>query len=172
MKKQNFLTMAVLVAIFGLASCGQSTGVKKVTLKNQADSLNYALGFTNGDGIINSPEFSKDSTDQDIAVLVKAVDKAFNDKNTDELYKLGLQIGTSMKQQKKTGLMNDSTLKLDVNLVKQAMVNAMKGSTEGMTSEQAMQYLQTTMQKIQQSRLQQPMPAPAQSAAPADTLKK
>lgn len=170
MKKQNFLTMAVLVAIFGLAACNSGYDAKKVTLKNQNDSLNYALGLSNGDGI-RGAYFQNDSSEKDMAAMVAAVEKAFKDNNTDELYKIGRQVGTSLKQQKKDGLMGDSTLKVNVNLVKQGLLNALKGHKEGMTSEEAMHYLQTTMQKIQEAKAPHPAPAPV-PAAPVDTTKK
>ena len=51
MKKQNFLTLAIIAASVLFAACSGGTGAKNVTLKTQADSLNYALGVVNGEGV-------------------------------------------------------------------------------------------------------------------------
>ena len=52
MKKQSILSLVALVAIFVLTSCNKYEA-KTATLKTQNDSLNYALGLANGDGIKN-----------------------------------------------------------------------------------------------------------------------
>ena len=95
------------------------------------------------------------------------LEKAF--KNKDEMHKLGVRIGQSIKQMNKEGLMGDSTLKLDVNVLKQGLINGLKDHKEGMTAEQAQMYLQTTMQKMQEKHMRQQMPQPAPQ--PADTAK-
>ncbi|MHB9054920.1 MAG: hypothetical protein ACYC2P_02040 [Paludibacteraceae bacterium] len=162
MKKQNFLILAVFAAILGLVSCNQSYKAKEVTLKTQEDSLNYALGVINGESIRGS-YFQNDSSKENLAKMIAAADKAFNSTSKDEMYKYGNQIGNMLKQQKKAGLMGDSTLVFNEKLIGQGLVNGMKGFKDGMTPESAQQFIQTTMMKKQQAKM------PVQPSAPADT---
>lgn len=168
MKKQNFLPLAIVVAMLGFASCGGGTGAKDVTLKTQEDSLNYALGIINGEGI-KASYFRTDSTAKNLPALIDAADNAFKNTNKDELYNYGKQVGGMLKQQKKSGLMFDSTLVFNEALIKQGLINGMKGFSEGMTGEQAQMYIQTTMQKRQERNM--PPALPEESVAPADTVK-
>lgn len=176
MKKQSILSLVALVAIFLLASCNKYEA-KTCSLKTQNDSLNYTLGLVNGQGIKQNV-MVKDSSDKAIAALIKAIDQAYNKKvSKDEMYKLGEQIGNSFKQQKVQGLMGDSTLKFDVELVKQGLINALKGHKEGMTTKEAETYLQNTMMAIQAKKMAaqqaqmgvpaQQMPVQEPAAAPA-----
>ncbi len=161
MKKQSILSLVALVAIFMLASCSKYDA-KKATLKTQNDSLNYALGLANGDGI-KSYYMKSDSSSKPIIALMKALDKAYKSgANKGEMYKLGLEIGASFKQQKAKGLMGDSTLAFDTKLVKQGLVNALNGFDKGMTAKQAQEYIQKTMMKMQQAKMQQQGPAQGQ----------
>lgn len=174
MKKQSILSLVALVAIFLLASCNKYEA-KTCDLKTQNDSLNYTLGLVNGDGI-KTNMMGKDTTEKAIAALVKAIDAAYDKKvSKDEMFKLGEQIGNSFKQQKAQGLMGDSTLTFNVELVKQGLINALKDHKEGMTTKEAEAYLQNTMMSIQakkmaaqQAQMGAPMPqqGPQPSAQP------
>ena len=97
---------------------------------------------------------------------MKALDKAYKGSDKGEMYKLGLEIGNSLKQQKAKGLMGDSTLKFDEKLVIQGLVNALNSYDKGMTAKEAQEFIQKTMMKIQQQKMPQPTAAPAQSSAP------
>ncbi len=162
MKKQSILSAVILVAVFVLASCNKYEP-KSVELKTLNDSVNYTLGLANGDGIKNYM-MQKDSSDKAIVAMMKALDEAFKgDANENEMYKLGLQIGSSFKQMKKEGLMGDSTLVFNEKLMKQGLINALNDYKEGMTSAQAEEYLRKTMTEIQNKKMgQQPMQAPGQ----------
>ncbi len=165
MKKQSFVSLVTLVAIFMLASCNKYDA-KTATLKTQNDSLNYALGLANGDGIKNY-YMKTDSTSKPIIALMKALDKAYAaGANKGEMYKLGLEIGNSLKQQKAKGLMGDSTLKFNEKLVKQGLVNALNGFDKGMTAKQAQEFIQKTMMRIQQEKMPKQQPMQAQPQAP------
>jgi len=146
--------LVALVAIFLLTSCNKYEA-KTSELKTQNDSLNYALGLANGDGI-KTNMMQKDSSDKAIVALMKALDEAYKKKvSKDELYKLGVQIGGSFKQQKAKGLMGDSTLTFNGDLVKQGLVNALNGFDKGMTSKEAEAYIQKTMMAIQAKKMAQ-----------------
>lgn len=166
--KKSILSLVALVAIFVLTSCNKYEA-KTVKLETLNDSLNYTLGLSNGEGIKNY-YMKTDSTDKAIVALMKALDEAYKaDADKDEMYKLGVQIGNSFKQQKAKGLMGDSTLVFNEKLVVQGLYNAMNGFKEGMTSQEAQEYIQKTMQKIQMAKMLQSAPAPeaAPEAAPA-----
>lgn len=163
MKKQSILSLVTLVAILMLASCNKYEA-KKVDLKTQNDSLNYTLGLANGEGIKNY-YMKSDSSSKPIIALMKALEKAYKGSDKGEMYKLGLEIGNSLKQQKAKGLMGDSTLKFNEKLVRQGLVNALNGYDKGMTPKQAQEFIQNTMMKLQQQRMPQPAPQ-APAAAP------
>ncbi len=167
MKKLSNFASVLLIAIFVFASCNKYEPAK-VKLENQNDSLNYALGLANGEGI-KGYYLRGDSSDEPVKELIKAIDKAFSQKaNKDELYQLGLQIGNSLKQQKQNGLMGDSTLVFDQKLIIQGLVNGLNGFKEGMTSEVADQYLRTTMMALQEKKMKPQ--APVQGPAPVDSV--
>lgn len=170
MKKQIIYSLVALVAIFMFASCNKYEA-KKVTLKTQNDSLNYTLGLANGDGIKNY-YMKSDSSSKPIIALMKALDKAYKGSDKGEMYKLGLEIGNSFKQQKAKGLMGDSTLAFNEALVKQGLVNSLNGFKEGMTPKEAQEYIQKTMTKIQNAKMPKPAPAPTAAPASADSTKK
>lgn len=168
MKKQHFLSIALFAAILVFASCSGGTGAKEVSLKTQEDSLNYALGIINGEGI-KSSYFQNDSSAENLSKFLAAADKAFNNNSKDELYNYGKQVGGMLKQQKKSGLMFDSTLVFNEALVKQGLINGMKSFGEGMSGEEAQMYLQTAMQK-RQERNMPPVPTEVPVETPADSV--
>lgn len=164
MKRQSIFSLVALVAILMLASCNKYEA-KKSDLKTQNDSLNYALGLANGDGIKNY-YMRTDSSNKPIITIMKALDKAYNGSDKGEMYKLGLNIGNTLKQQKAKGLMGDSTLPFNEKLVKQGLVNAFNGFDKGMTAKQAQEFLQKTIMRIQSEKMaKQPAPAQAQPQA-------
>jgi FKBP-type peptidyl-prolyl cis-trans isomerase FklB len=160
MKKQSILSLVALVAIFMLSSCNKYEA-KTTTLKTQNDSLNYALGLANGEGI-KGYYMKNDSSSKPIIALMKALDKAYKGGNKGEMYNLGVKIGNSFKEQKAKGLMGDSTMKFDLALVKQGLVNGLNSFDKGMTAKQAQDYIQNTMMKIQQAKMGQQMPQQGQ----------
>ena len=168
MKKQSIFSLVALVAILAISSCNKYEA-KKATLKDQSDSLNYTLGLTTGENI-KMQFMQKDSSDKPVKALLTAIDKAYkqSSSNKSELYKIGTEIGNSFKQQKAKGLMGDSTLKFDEKLVRQGMINGLNGFKGGMTPQQAQEYLQKTMMKLQQAKMaqqqaQMPQQAPEQA---------
>jgi Domain amino terminal to FKBP-type peptidyl-prolyl isomerase len=175
MGKKGFFVSVAFIATLLMVSCGQYKE-KSVNLKSQNDSLNYTLGLANGAGV--KDYFLKtDSSEKTILVIMKALDEAYKSGDSkDEMYKMGYQIGVSLKQMKVKGLLGDSTLVFDEKIVKQAMINGLKGYDKGMTAAQAQNFLQQTMMKIQQQRMlmrAKTMAAPnapgGGSSAPIDT---
>lgn len=155
MKNLNIFIAVAIVAVFAFSSC-DSNKAKLPTLKTQMDSLNYAFGVANGDGIKNY-YLKGDSTDKAIKSLMDGFSEGISGevaKENAELVELGSKIGSSLKEQKKTGLMGDSTLKIDIELIKQGLVNGLRGSKVQMTSQDAQTYLQTTMQALQAKKME------------------
>ena len=75
-----------------------------------------------------------------------------------------------MKEQRKSGLIGDSTMKFNEELFKKGLVKGIKGDTTGISGAEAMVYFQNTMQRKQNEKMMQAAPAPA--PAPADSIKK
>ena len=151
MKKLRNLAIVAIAATFVFSSCN-SYKAKEVKLSNLNDSINYTLGLSNGDGIKNY-YMQNDSSENSIKVFIEALDKAFKSEKKDDNYNLGMQIGSSFKQQKTQGLMGDSTLKFNEKLVRQGMLNAMKGFKGGMTPEEADEYIRKVMMEIQNKKM-------------------
>lgn len=160
MKKLNIFFAVALMTAFIFTSC-DSNKAKLPTLKTQLDSLNYAFGLANGKGIkdyyLAADSANADSLKVKIASLLNGLNdglKGDADQSNAELTELGKNIGSALKEQTKSGLMGDSTLKVDIDIIKQGLVNGLKGSEIQMTASDAQMYLQTTMQKIQAQQME------------------
>jgi len=152
MKRQFIFSMVTLLAVITMVSCKKNTA-QTATLSNMNDSINYALGYANGDGIKNYYMTSVEDENAAIKEFLEALDKAFNsDAEPDEMYQLGLNIATSLKQHEKDGLMGESTLKFNYKLVKQGLENSMKGSVEDWSPSEAQTYIQTVLAQIQEEK--------------------
>ncbi|MDR0811124.1 MAG: hypothetical protein LBN23_02450 [Paludibacter sp.] len=161
MKKQFFTAIALVAIIISMASCGKTYEAKDVTLKNQNDSLNYAFGVANG-GMIKNYYLANDSTGKGIVALMDAFSDALAVKaDKGEIYKTGVQIGTGLKQMQKDGFLGEKSLKLNLDIVKQGLINGIYEKSEGFDHLAAETYLNTTMQNIQQEKAVQQTPAPA-----------
>ncbi|OIP81873.1 MAG: hypothetical protein AUK44_08825 [Porphyromonadaceae bacterium CG2_30_38_12] len=154
MKNIQIIITVLLVAAF--SSCDNSKA-KLPTLKTQIDSLNYAFGLANGNGIKNY--YLKDSTKADslkikIASILKGVKDGMKGEASKytELEEIGKNIGSALKEQSTKGLMGDSSLKVDIKLIQQGLINGLRGSSVQMTPETAQQYVNITMQKLQEEK--------------------
>ncbi len=155
MKKLNIFIAVAIVAAFTFTSCDKNKA-KLPTLKTQIDSLNYALGLANGAGI-KDYYIKGDSANQKIASLLDGMKEGMKGeviKENAELADLGTKIGSSLKEQTKSGLMGDSSLKVDIKLIKQGLVNGLKGSKIQMAPQDAQEYLQKTMQALQARKME------------------
>jgi len=155
MKKLNIFIAVALVAAFTFSSCN-SNKPKLPELKTQIDSLNYALGLAYGDNI-KSSYIKGDSAQKSIKLFMEGLNEGMKgevSKENAELNDLGTKIGTSLREQKKSGLMNDSTLTIDIDLVKQGLINGLRGSKMEMTPAQAQTYLQTVMMARQAVKME------------------
>ena len=155
MKNLMIYTAVVLMAAVGFTACN-SNKTNLPELKTQLDSLNYAYGIVNGAGI-KQYYMKGDSTDKAIKSLLagyKEGSKGEVTKETAELADLGSKIGGSLKEQSKTGLLGDSSLKVDIKLIKQGLINGLKGYKEQMDAAKAGEFLQKTIPAIQAKKME------------------
>jgi FKBP-type peptidyl-prolyl cis-trans isomerase len=155
MKNLKIFIAVALVAAVAFSSC-KSNKTELSALKTQLDSLNYAFGVANGDGIKNY-YIKGDSAKKSIEALLAGLKEGMKGevvKENVELVDLGTKIGSSLKEQQKSGLMNDSALKVNVDLIKQGLVNGLRGSKIQMTAEEGQAYLQKTMMARQAKKME------------------
>ena len=170
MKKQNFLTMTILMSIILFTGCSGGTKVKDVTLKTQEDSLNYAVGLINGEGIKTS-HFQNGASEESLVKFLEALDKAYKSKKGNEVFDYGKQIGNKLSQQKDSGLDFDSTIVFNSDLVLQGIFNGLKGFKEGITPDNANLYYQLTKLKRKQKITPLPSQIPLPASNQTDSLK-
>lgn len=155
MKKLNIFGIAALSVAVIMSSC-TSSKPKLPELKTQLDSLNYALGLAYGDNL-KSNYIKGDSAEKVIKNLMAGMKEGMKgevDKQFGELSDLGTKIGSSLKEQKKAGLLGDSTLKVDVSLIEQGLINGMRGSKVQMTGHEAQEYLNKVMMARQAVKME------------------
>ena len=137
--------LIVMAAAFAMSACTPSKP-KNVKLTNQTDSLNYTFGYSNGMEIYQY-YLANDTTGEKLQQLLKGIQAGLKEKpaQNPQLQGLGTQIGQTLKMQAEQGLMGDSTLTLDFELIKQGLLNGLLGYEGQMTGIEAQTYLQTTM---------------------------
>jgi len=139
-----------LALIFIMSSCQNQ---KTVTLKTQLDSLNYAFGVLNGPQV-KAYSLQGDTSSKAVNAFIKGFEKGMgsDDKNLAQ-YATGLNIGAALKKQAKTGLLGDSTLAMNLDLIKAGLFAAMKAKGVQMRPEVAEAFFRSTMQKLQSAKM-------------------
>lgn len=128
------------------ASCPAKA--KVITLKDQIDSLNYAFGLLNGDGV-GKEVLKNDSTGEDFELLVKAINKGMKSKaKNPQLVQMAQGIGQSIREQEADGLMGVPELETRFELIQQGFVNGMRGFTEQMTMQEANIYVSDALNEL------------------------
>lgn len=156
MKKQNIFLATAVTLLFALAACnGGSVSTKLPKLSSENDSLNYAFGLANGSDMRMMLAQDSDSVDYKVAKFIAGLREGLSGKveENPEFTEVGGQVGTWLNQQKTVGLLGDSTLKIDYKLVRQGLINAIKGSKTQMTSEEAQEYVSKVMTARQEKKL-------------------
>jgi len=154
MKKQNIFLAAVVTLIFALAACN-STSTKLPQLKTETDSLNYAFGLANGNDMKMMFAQDSDSVDYKTQKFIAGLKNGLAGKPDEnpQFAEVGGQFGGWLNQQKTVGLLGDSTLKVKYSLVRQGLINAIKGEKTNMTPEQAQEYVQKVMTERHEVRM-------------------
>ena len=152
MKKNRFIYLVALCFLAnGLVSCNNCCA-KEAKLQNELDSINYAFGVVNGDQI-KTYYLQGDTTEANVKALIKGINQAVkkNDETT-RFYALGLNIGSGMAAQTKQGLMGDSTLEVNIELIQKALIETLNGKETKISAEDAMEFLNATMEKLQEKK--------------------
>jgi FKBP-type peptidyl-prolyl cis-trans isomerase FklB len=123
------------------------SSVKVVRLATQNDSVNYAFGYLNGNEV-SMYIFALDSTGEMKKEFIANINVGLksNVKNP-QLVNMGEQIGKSIKEQEPQGLIGESSLATDFELIKQGFINGLLGDTV-MTGDVAGEYIQNTINTI------------------------
>jgi len=155
--------LRIVFFIMVSTNCIAQENISKVSLKTLNDSLNYTLGYANGDGIKNY-YFKNLNTDQAITYFMKSLDVAYlsiddelvRKDSTNEYFgisQIGSKVGTQLKKQVITGLMGYAGIKVDYELIKQGLFDGMKGSERVMKLKDAIEYLPKAVKKIENKPL-------------------
>jgi FKBP-type peptidyl-prolyl cis-trans isomerase FklB len=122
--------------------------VKQVTLVNKDDSLNYAFGYLNGVGMAKY-NLAFDSTGTQKQEVITSVNNALqNQDKYSHLVDMGEHLGKTIREQEKTGLAGESTIKVNYALLKQGIINGLLGYEKQWSSDDAATYFENTMRSI------------------------
>lgn len=151
MKKISILAAVVLAAI--MASCGGST--PKADLENEMDSLSYAVGITQSQGL---KEYLVQRMGVDTAYIddfIKGLNEGVNagDDKAKTAYFAGLQIGQQVSQQMVKGINleifgEDSTQTISVKNLMAGFVAGTLGKGALMSVDEADKFAHTAMQSV------------------------
>lgn len=146
MKKLSIFALAALT----LLSCSKYKA-QEIELVDTIDSINYALGYTNGEQIRKMGV--EDSTKVDVAVkeFIDALQKGWETEVEEEpsmAANIGKQIANDIKQQEEMGLVAINAWTLNEKIYLQAFVNGLYN--EASVMEDADLYAQTEYSKGQQ----------------------
>ncbi|VBB47056.1 Peptidyl-prolyl cis-trans isomerase [uncultured Paludibacter sp.] len=158
MKKQNILFIAmVLAGAFIFSACKPSLKTKTPELKTQLDSLSYAFGLANGQGLkMNAIPGEGDSINKKINAFFAGMEeglKGKEDKNP-ELTMTASQFAGWINQQEKVFL-GDSTLKFNYDLFKQGVVNGLNKFDKNMTTEKIQEYVNNVMKARYEKKMEE-----------------
>lgn len=143
MKKISILVIAAVAMI----SCGKTYTAQSVTLTNQNDSMNYALGLVNGSQM-KQYQLRNDSSMETVVEFMDALQRGYDGKveQLGEVAAIGKNIGQAIKASEKTGLADNPAWTLNEKLFFQGLVNALYNDTTVMTAEAARNYFQAQYQ--------------------------
>lgn len=158
MKKITLFAAAAVVAA-AMASCGKST--PKADMKNDVDSLSYAIGMAQSNGI---KEYLAGNLGVDTAYIdefIKGLNEGANagDDKKKAAYYAGIQIGQQISNQLVRGVNHelfgeDSTKTISLKNFMAGFVSGTTGKKGLMTLAQAQEMAQTKMQAIKDREME------------------
>ena len=160
MKKFTFVaTMAIAAASIG-ASCGNSTS-SKPNLKNDVDTLSYAMGMAQTQGLKQYlAQMEIDTTYMD--AFIKGLNEGANagDDKKKAAYYMGIQIGQQISNRMVKGINHelfgeDSTKTISLKNFMAGFIQGVKGKKGLMTVEQAGQVAQMKMMSIKAKNMEE-----------------
>ena len=143
MKKLNIIIVSAVIFSFSLSA--------NPTLRNRTDSLNYAFGLINGEGIKSFYIQDGESVDERLKTLMRGVREGMK-QNPEHanLIELGTNIGQSLRAHKDGGLFGSPSLTVNFPLFKQGLINGIFGFDQQMSANFAQAYYETAMQRLQE----------------------
>ena len=158
MKKITLLAAAAIVAA-GFASCGKST--PKADLKTNVDSLSYAIGMAQTQGL---KEYLVSNLGVDTAYIdefIKGLNEGANagDDKKKAAYYAGIQIGQQISNQMVRGINHelfgeDSTKTISLKNFMAGFISGTTGKKGLMTVEQAQELAQRKMQEVKDEAME------------------
>ena len=159
MKKLSIVA-AMAIAAAGFTACGNS-GTPKANLKSDVDSVSYALGLSQTQGL---KEYLVDRLGVDTAYMsdfIKGLNEGANagDNKSKAAYYAGIQIGQQISNQMVKGINHelfgeDSTQTISLKNFMAAFISGTTGKKALMTVEQAQTVAQTKMQEIKSREME------------------
>lgn len=161
-----------LLAVMAMVSCGNSYKAHEVTLANESDSINYAIGLLNGLQI-RMYYLQNDSSDEAIAEFVDALEEGYTGQTEqlNEVEKAGRQFGQSVKAFEKHGLAENEAWTLNEKLLFQGVINAILEDTSVMKVKEAETFFMQAYQAQEEGKADKPILAKCPKEAKAVELK-
>lgn len=135
-----------------IAKC--PTKAKKIELKNENDSLNYAFGLMNGAQIRNY-FLLNDTTGEDRDEFIANLNKGLKQKmRNPQVVATAKNIGNAIREQEPVGLMGFNGVETKFNLIKQGFINGLNNYTEMMDRQVAMEFADATFGRLKQAQIE------------------
>ncbi|NPD53866.1 FKBP-type peptidyl-prolyl cis-trans isomerase [Prevotella sp. PTAC] len=158
MKKLTFVA-AMAVAAATMTSCGNST--PKANLKNDIDSMSYAIGMAQTQGLKGYLQYNYGVDTTYIDEFIKGVNDGANagDDKKKTAYYAGLQVGQQISNQMVKGINNevfgdDSTQTISLKNLLAGFVSGTKGEGGVISMEEASTLAQTKMRAIKAKNME------------------
>ena len=160
MKKFTFVAAMAIAAASIVASCGNSTS-SKPNLKNDVDTLSYAMGMAQTQGLKQYlAQMEIDTTYMD--AFIKGLNEGANagDDKKKAAYYMGIQIGQQISNRMVKGINHelfgeDSTKTISLKNFMAGFIQGVKGRKGLMTVEQAGQVAQMKMMSIKAKNMEE-----------------
>ena len=160
MKKFTFVAAMAIAAASFVTSCGNSTS-SKPNLKNDVDTLSYAMGMAQTQGLKQYlAQMEIDTTYMD--AFIKGLNEGANagDDKKKAAYYMGIQIGQQISNRMVKGINHelfgeDSTKTISLKNFMAGFVQGVKGKKGLMTVEQAGQIAQMKMMAIKAKNMEE-----------------
>lgn len=138
--------LSILLALSAMAmvSCQNAYEPKTVSLSSQEDSINYALGLSNG-AQIKMYYLYNDSTKQAINEFMDGLVRGYEGTNGQltELQQVGINFGIGIQQMQKSGIINNAAWTLNQEIFFQGLINGIYQDTTMMTAGTAQEFFQS-----------------------------
>lgn len=123
--------------------------VKQLQFETMMDSICYAFGLVNGDGLRQNVLTNDSTREKDIKSLVKAINEGLSLRQINpEMAQMGKNIGSTIRQQENDGLLGINGLETRFELIKQGFINGFNNDTTILTLPSADAYLRSAINEL------------------------